>query len=100
MIRLGGDTLFKWTGMTNSLTGDYVNNATVACVVKSLSGTQLATFSMTYLSGTNGNYAGVLPAASVANLEECTEYLVEITATSGGSTEFRRERHNAEYGGY
>ena len=86
--------------MSDSVTGEYVNDADVTANLTDTGGTSLGTFTLDYVSGSSGDYRGTLAASVAADLTACANYIVEITATSGDSIEFRRETHLCEYRGY
>lgn len=100
MIYANSDTIFKWDGLTNSITGNYINSATLTGTIYELDETLIATFSFAYVADSNGDYTGTLAADDIAGLDDGDEVIVEITATFGGSTETRRERHTVGYRGF
>lgn len=86
------------TGLTDSITSTYVNDATVTCVLKDkCSGDTLATVTLAYVAASNGNYRGILSAAVTSTLTSGQFYVLEITSTSGTNTDFRRDEEPAEY---
>lgn len=84
MIAIASDTLVSLYALYNSLTGDYVNDATVSGVLKDADGEVLSSFSLT-ATGTGGNYNGVIPASVTDDLTEGGIYTVAITAVSGSN---------------
>lgn len=100
LLFIGEDNYVKWTGMA-APDGSYVNNAIVKLsvldtnenVYQSITG-----LPMTYIAGSNGNYHGVIDAASAAALVYRTAYLVEVTAADpSGRAGHRRLRLRARY---
>jgi hypothetical protein len=100
MIYLDSDTVFLWQGMRDSVTGSYVNDASVAGSLQDLDGTELQSFSFSYIDGSNGDYEGTVSAAMTTGLDPSGEYYVAITATRVGQTVTKRERHTTNYLGY
>lgn len=100
MIYMGSDTAVLLDGLKNATTGSYINDATVTGYLMDLDETSLATFDFVYLTGTSGDYLGTITAAMTTSLTSCTEYIVEVIATSGGSTLRKRERQICDYEGF
>jgi hypothetical protein len=100
MIYIDSDTVFLWHGMKDSLTGAYIEDATVTGSLQDLDGTELQSFSFDFIEGSNGDYEGTITAAMTSGLNPCREYLVAITATRSGQTVTKRERHSTNYLGY
>lgn len=59
MIFLASDNIFEWVGMIDSITGEYVDFATVTGFLKDLDGVELVPFTLEYVSGSDGDYLGV-----------------------------------------
>ncbi len=62
----------------------YINTITdMSAALKDSSGTTIATAAMSYRTGTDGQYVGTFPAASMALVNEA-EYVCHITSTQAG----------------
>jgi len=96
MIPIGSTTLVNLTGHQDSVTGAWINNATVTASV--LDGTtSLFSTTLSYVSASNGNYQGTFTAAQTSNLEDGKAYVVEYVATSGYGTLTVRDEEVAGY---
>ena len=100
MIILNSDNLVNVTGLQYSDTLAYINDATVTGKLMSLDETVLATFSLSYVAASNGNYTGVLLNTVADDLTDSQEYIVEITILKDAWKEVRREQHNASWRGF
>lgn len=95
------DNLIEWQWLKGASDDEYINNGTVSFTLYSgyslVSTTGVLTTpagavnviaagptTMSYVTGSNGKYQGILPA-SVA-LDLALEYTIEINATAGGRT--------------
>ena len=97
MLYIGSDTVFQVT-LTDPLTGDPIDTATVNGVLATLDGSTIASESGSYQAGTSGQYTVIFPASVTGNLSSCTEYLVTITATWSGATREFQDQHLAVIG--
>lgn len=97
MLYIGSDTLFIWDKMKD-VYGAYVNDASVQGKLYD-GATCLHVFNFDYVTASDGQYIGTVPASITEDLERCKEYSVEITATRDGETELRIDSHSAEYRG-
>lgn len=83
---IGNSNVVQLRGLRNAVTGQYINNATVAFSVlrngAAVSGGN--GIPMAYVPGSNGNYAGVLPETASLN---STVHLVIITADAGSNAD-------------
>ncbi len=96
MINIGCDTLVNLTGHQDTLTGNYINNATVTASV--LDGdTTLFSASLSYVASSNGNYRGTFSAAQTGTLADGNTYVVQWVATSTSGTLTIREQEQAAY---
>ncbi len=99
-LERGSDNLVEWAGMTESSGGAYVNGATVTMTLYSgysrsattgaVSGTPVSgatSLPLSYVSGSNGTYQGVIPSTVTLNLE--LDYTLQITATHGAYSRVR-----------
>jgi hypothetical protein len=88
-------------GLYDRVTKSYVNDATLTFTLKNSAGSAVSgasAVSMTYVSGTNGCYQGVLEDG--VSLTEGSTYYLEITATaSSDRIGFRRLTYQAKYHG-
>ena len=99
-LHIGEDNLIEWEGMLDSASKAYVNNATTTFTLKDSTGSTFSGASgvtMDYVASSNGNYQGVLSAG--VELVRNAAYWLEISATSGALTGFRRIRCIALYHG-
>jgi hypothetical protein len=97
MIYIGSDTIVTWSGLQNSITGAYVNDAAITATLQAPTP---YTFSLSYEANSDGDYVGTIPAAITSTLTEGTAYLLEITATEVAGTDYRQESHIAQYRGF
>lgn len=107
-LYIGEDSLVYWgdpddrtSGLYDRNLGAYVNDATMTFTLKNSAGTAVSgasAISMSYISGTEGCYSGVLEDG--VSLTENSTYYLEITATgSGDRIGFRRLTFVAKYHG-
>lgn len=96
-LYIGSDNPVVWNGLSHR--GTFINNATVAWVLKVTSSqATVASGSCTYLAGSSGDYEGNIEE-DVA-LVDGTEYDLEVTATaSGDRVGFRKITYRAQYRG-
>jgi hypothetical protein len=99
MIDLQSDTLVTWSGLSNRATDSYVNDATVSGAVKDRDDNLLGNFSLSYVASSSGKYQGYITAAMVAGLTPSDEVTIELAATSGAFTSFRRWEEPVGYRG-
>jgi len=82
---IDSDNAVQITGLKDVVTGSYINNATVTATMTDSSGSAVSgvgTINFTYISGSDGNYAGEVPAA--AELTDGQQYTLTVTAAGGG----------------
>jgi hypothetical protein len=97
-LRIGEDNNVLLENCANEYTGAYLNAATVSAQLRTSSGTPIgSSVTMTYQTGTNGHYLGVIDRAVTATLTDGTLYYVDITITSGLYDGFRRLERYAQY---
>lgn len=97
-LYVGNDMRVRWDAMTDELTGDAINDATVSFTLKDSSNVAVSgatAVSMPYVAASSGRYQAKL-AGSVA-LSNQARYFLEITATSAGRVGFRRLACQAQY---
>ena len=103
-LYIGEDNLVYWgdpnvpnSGLYDSYTGAFINDATVTFTLKDSGGSAVSgatSVSMDYISGTRGCYIGVLEDG--VSLTADATYYLEITATaSGDRVGFRRLTYTA-----
>ena len=97
VIAIGSDQPIHWNGLKQN--GVVQTNATVTGQLKTESGSTLSTFSLTLSDETTGLYVGTIPDNITSGLTDCETYIVELTATVGQFTEFRRLERIAIYRG-
>lgn len=80
------DMIVELSGLRNEVNGEFINNATVACSLKTPAGVAVSgqTFptAMDYVAGSDGLYRATLSDAVQVTLNG--RYVVEITADAGG----------------
>lgn len=106
-LYIGEDSIVYWgdrdapgSGLYDNNLRSFVNDATVAFVLKNSAGSAVsgASGSMTYVTGTQGVYEGVLEDG--VSLTDGSTYYLEITATgSSDRIGFRRFGFTAQYHG-
>lgn len=83
---IGNDLVLDVTGLSDPVTGSYLNSATVTAVMKDAAGAELAgqTWPLTlgYVADSDGHYQGVLEDG--LEMSEFGRYWIEITVDSGG----------------
>jgi len=102
-LKIGEDNVIRWRRMTNSISGELIQGATVTCVLTDSNGNTVATITLaeTYSqSGLYGDYAGVLDADDSATLTAGGVYTATITATKSGIegkrvVNYRAKNHGA-----
>lgn len=94
-LYIGSDRTVTWTGARAG--GSYLNSATVTWALKTLSGTSVATGSLSYQSGSNGNYVGTIASSVTGGLTENDYYYLEVTLSQSGYDDFRRLYCKAQY---
>jgi len=96
-----GDRHVPYSGLYDNSTESFVNDATVTATLKDSAGSAVSgasNISLSYVSGTNGVYEGVLEDG--VSLTENSTYYLEITATaSNDRVGFRRIKYTAAYHG-
>ena len=86
MLPIGSDTVVTLKGLYDVVGESFVSTATLAFTVKGAEGSQvtgLTNVAMPCVSGTQGTYRGLAPAAATAALSEA-DYFVEVHATTTG----------------
>jgi len=100
VISIGSDNFVRLDVLTNASSGAFINNATVTFTLKDSTGTvMLSNQSMSYVAATNGRYEGTIPQSTTSTMAMNAQYSVEITATQGGLTLFRKLSCIAKYRG-
>jgi hypothetical protein len=105
---IGQDNVVYWgqrsekdSGLYDTVTETFVNDATVTFTLKDSAGSAVSgasAVSMTYVTGTKGVYEGVME--DNVSLTAGSTYYLEITATgSSDRVGFRRIQYEAEYRG-
>lgn len=97
VIYIGADHNVSYTGARNALTGAYFNAGTCAWTLADSTGATVATGSLAYQSGTNGNYYGTIDAAVTETLEQDAPYTVTITFSQAGYDDERVLNVRAAY---
>ena len=105
---IGEDNIVVWgdqtrpsSGLYDPVVGSFLNSATMTFTLKNSAGsavTLASAISMTYITGTNGCYSGILEDG--VSLTENATYYLEITATvTSDRVGFRRIEYTARYHG-
>lgn len=97
IIAIGSDQPVHWNNLNQN--GTVATNATVSGVLKSTAGSTLATFSLALSDASTGLYVGTIPDSITSTLTDCETYIIELTATVGQFTEFRKLERLAVYRG-
>ena len=96
ILYVGEDNLVQWLGMTSSVDGSYINDATVAGVLKRQSGEIVADgITLAYVAGSNGDYRGEIDQS--ITLVHNARYTLELSAESQSREGFRRIECQAFY---
>jgi hypothetical protein len=98
VLAIGSDNLVRLDSLTNTSSAAYINNATVSFTLTDANGNTVGSLSnvtMSYVSGSNGRYEGIVPSSTTLVLNAL--YTVTITATGGGYTIFRKLSCIAKY---
>jgi hypothetical protein len=96
VLAIGSDNLVRLDALTNYSSGAFINNATVTFNLKDNTGsTILGPATMSYVNASNGRYEGTIPYTQSLTLN--SYYTIEITATGGGYTLFRKLSCIAKY---
>lgn len=85
-ISIGSDNLVTLSGLIDNTTALYQNSATVTGALLTATNTPVTTFNLTYVTSSNGNYRGTIPAATTATLTVGAEYKIKVTAVSVSNT--------------
>jgi hypothetical protein len=98
-LYVGSDNLVEWDGLLDNLTEEYINDATIAFVLKpAAGGSNVASGSLDYVADSDGLYRGTIEEDT--SLTVGTKYALEVTATaSGDRVDFRRIEYTARYRG-
>lgn len=96
-LYIDSDNLVEVTGLKDASSGDYINTADVAWSLKRHpSGTEVASGSMDYVTGTDGNYRGTIE--NTATLMEGQRYWLDVTVSGSGVPDgFSRDKCIAKY---
>lgn len=88
MIFTNSDTTLHFNpGVTNSLTGAYVNNAAVVATLKDLDGVAIGNpITMSYVAASNGDYSGTIPLSVGETLDCGQEYIIDVSIVAAGRT--------------
>ena len=95
---IGSDNMLEVDGLTNNLTGAYINDATVSCQMKTDAGAnEGSSFSLSYVAASNGTYRGVFTDTDAADLTDGATYYCEITITGDTYKLIIRVKYIARY---
>lgn len=97
-VRVGNDTLVSLSSLRNGRTSAYMNAASVSVVINDLAGTEVVSSqSLTYETGTDGNYYVVLDKSLTSGLTVGALYYVTVTTSEGGIDGEFRQKVQYEY---
>ncbi len=82
-LSISSDNIVSLNGLKDQIAGTYVNNATVSATLMQGS-TQVTTFTLNYVSNSNGVYEGLLRNSVTGALIPDGIYTVLLTAQTGG----------------
>jgi hypothetical protein len=86
-IAIGSDKQIRLNSLVDNSTGEYQNSATVTgALYDSSQTTDLFDFSLAYVTGSSGQYAGTIPSTTTATLTSGTTYRVKVTANAENQT--------------
>ena len=99
VLAINADNYLRYYGAQDSETGDYLNSGTCTYSLREEDGTELATGTLSYVSGSNGNYRGILDSADTAGLTDGERYVIVIIFDQDNYEDERRLYHRAGYRG-
>jgi hypothetical protein len=105
LIHIGEDRNVWWEGATgtSSTTGatGFLNAASITYALKTAAGASVAsgTGSLTYITGSDGNYVGAIQSTVTSALTAGALYHLEITLVSSPYNGFRVVKMRAKYRG-
>ena len=89
---IGSDNSVSVTGLTNEVTGAYINDATATFTLCDQNGTNLVEDEpMPYVAGSNGNYRGIITDTISVSCGRDELYCVKVTIDAGPSYRDYRE---------
>lgn len=95
-IFIDTDNLVTLSGLTDSTTGEYINDATVSMTLEDSDGiTVAADIPLTYTAESDGEYTGIL--ANTVEMVAGDYYYLYVTATSEGAKLTTKTRMRAGY---
>jgi hypothetical protein len=103
VLYIGEDNNLYWDGAagTSSTTGAtaFLNAATITYALKTAAGASVAsgTGSLTYITGSDGNYVGAIQSTVTSTLTAGAVYYLEYTLVSSPYNGFRKLKRRAKY---
>lgn len=94
---IGCDNDVGYDGARIRATGTYMNSGTCTWSLQTTAGEVVATGSLSYVTGSSGNYLGVIDAAVSAGLTDGRQYRLLIAFEQGGYKDARRVACKASY---
>jgi len=94
------DNVIRVRGLKDEVSGDYINDATIRATVYDSDGNPVADaqdLSLSYVSDTNGDYAGEIPNG--VSLTAGSLYTVQVTISGSGYQTVYRLTRRAGYKG-
>ncbi|MCA9268413.1 MAG: hypothetical protein KDA41_08070 [Planctomycetales bacterium] len=99
-ININEDNYIRIDDVVAADDASYVTSGTASMTLKDAAGNEaIAATAMSYVSGTNGSWAGTFDKTQTASLVDGTQYFLEVTITSNGKDGFRRIPIKAGYHG-
>lgn len=92
---IASDFFLYWKGARAG--GNYLNSATVTWALTTSSGTSVSTGSLTYDTGSNGDYTGVIASSVTGSLTLDDTYYIYLTLSQSGFDDKRRLTCKAQY---
>lgn len=104
-IYIGEDMNPRWTDATVTPTATGVatpaNSATITYALKTAAGVAVSggTGTLDYISGSSGDYIGVIESTVTSTLTAGAQYVLETTFVQGNYNDFRVTKYRAAYRG-
>lgn len=96
-ISIGSDNLVTLSNLTDNLTGDNVNTAAVTGTLLDEDDAIVSSFNLPYVTGSNGNYQGFIPASISGDLTEGASYQIRLLVVVGSNQQVFAEWDAAVY---
>lgn len=83
-LYIGSDMVVTISNLYDTVSETFLDDATVAGVLLTSLGATVTTFTLTYITGSNGDYRGTITHTVTAGLTLNADYTVRVTSTSMG----------------